>query len=129
MYNPLIKDAIFADCWIAFFNGTFCFKTDLESEVFNSISGWIIDAKRFFGNGRLIISSELMSLTRVNPPSRTGATLSAWILPLANYSPFMANLINSFLENVFPKSSLIQNTAPAELAALLPIPLPDLIPL
>ena len=73
------------------------------------------------------MSRELISLTRVNPPRRTGATLSAWILPLANSSPFIANLINSFLENGLPKSSFIPNTAPAELAALLPIPLPALI--
>ena len=68
-----------------------------------------------------------MSLTSVNPPSKTGAKLSACGTPLANASPAIAYLINSFFENGFPKSSLTAKTAPAALAALLPIPLPGLI--
>jgi len=41
----------------------------------------------------------------------------------------MAKGISSFLEKGCPKDSFIAYTAPAELAALLPIPLPALIPL
>ena len=72
----------------------------------------------------MIISNGAELRTNVIPPKMAGATLSACSLPLAIASPFIANSTNSFRVNGFPSNSFIPKTAPAALAAELPIPLP-----
>ena len=57
--------------------------------------------------GLLSLMMSFFSLTKVNPPSKTAATLSAIGLPHAAFSPSIAYFINSFLENGFPNNSLI----------------------
>ena len=77
--------------------------------------------------GKLTISVGLILRTKVNPPKRTGARLSACCSPLANASPNIAKSSNLLFLNGLPSNSFTANTAPAELAALLPIPLPGFI--
>ena len=79
------------------------------------------------GVGKLTISNSLWSLTNVIPPNINGEILSAWYDLLQIYSPSKANFTSSFFEKGLPKSSLIANTLPVALAALLPIPLPGFI--
>ncbi len=81
-------------------------------------------AYKLSGDGICKISKGDRLLTKVKPPNKAGAKLSACSHLLAKASPFMANCVNSVLLNGLPKSSFIPKTLPTALAALLPIPLP-----
>ena len=73
------------------------------------------------------MSIGFVDLTKVIPPKMAGATLSACSLPHASFSPSNAYGINSSGLNGFPSKWFIPTTAPTELAAELPMPLPGLI--
>ena len=81
-------------------------------------------AYKLSGDGICKISKGDRLFTKVNPPNKAAATLSATSQSLANASPLIANCVNSVLLYGLPKSSFIPKTLPAALAALLPIPLP-----
>ena len=101
--------------------------TSLESEVLISINGWWTNAYRFSGAGNFETLKSSWLFTKIRPPCKAEATLSAGADLLDINSPFIANWIRSSNFIGSPNNLLIPNTEPTALDALLPIPLPGLI--